>query len=191
MEDCQRCQISRVSSSNVLIIRGYPLVNVLHSYGKSTFFDGKVTLSMASFNRYFSPYQRISCLATRGSPGCYPMQGHASSVSFNATFTALERGSRWTLALQLLKVPSRHGTCAMGSYGTCIRKCPKSCGILGHHCTKTFFFGKFHHDLNQRPHQANDGECKVNHPKMVELFRLVKCCNLPRNMCERLDIYQF
>ena len=53
----------------------------------------------------------IHVLIPRGSrsspPGCYPpcLQGLASSVSFNAGITALERGSRWTLALQLLQVP--------------------------------------------------------------------------------------
>ena len=39
-------------------------------------------------------------------PGCHPMaarQGHANHVSFNASITACERGSRWTLALQLLQ----------------------------------------------------------------------------------------
>ena len=27
------------------------------------------------------------------------------------------------------------------------------------------FLGRCYHDLNQRPHQADDGECKVNHPQ--------------------------
>ena len=41
--------------------------------------------------------------------------------------------------------------------------------------------GKFDHDLNQRPKPTiNDGERKVNYPKMTEPFRLVKYDNLPQ-----------
>ena len=37
---------------------GYPLINY-HNYGKSPFFMGKSTISMAMFNSYVSHYQRV------------------------------------------------------------------------------------------------------------------------------------
>ena len=42
------------------------------------------------------------------------------------------------------------------------------------------YLGKFHHDLTGRPKPIDDGECKGNHPQMVQQFRLVKYSNLPR-----------
>ncbi|CAL1129240.1 unnamed protein product, partial [Cladocopium goreaui] len=45
-------------------------------------------------------------------------EGHANHVSFNATITACERGSRWTLALQLLQEMRSRGVVPdTGSYG--------------------------------------------------------------------------
>ena len=49
------------------------------------------------------------------------------------------------------------------------------------HMFHFIYLGKFHHDLTVLPHYNHS---KGNHPKMAELFRLVKYYNfnLPRYM---------